>query len=199
MQPQTRCRFPRAGRGSSIVAAALALTFLAGCGGIVDREAEKTLLARMGETSVTVFPAFVRDGRKARYDDEAAAALARTIEQKQLAEAMTSDARVPISGPWRRNEARMLRDSAADFATYLASQPIETEYALLPEYLIGGRGAVVGVHAYVLGPNGRIALAVLLNSHHEPFKRVNPKTMGDCTQLLSDVLSERLERSGAGQ
>lgn len=176
-----------------VLCGSLALTF-GGCGGIVDKQAAARLRDAIGDTSITVFPAFVRDGEQHRYDADAARSIAEFLTQEGLATATVSDAEVPITSKWGMNQARMFRDSAADFSTYIGEHPIQTDYALLPEYLIGGRGTVVGVHLYLLDPQGTAAYAALLNSHHKVFTDVDPKTTSDCTTIAIDVM--RLDLAG---
>jgi hypothetical protein len=160
-----------------------------GCGGIIDDKAEARFRAAVGDTSITVFPAFVREGAEHRYDAGAAKRIADFMTQEKLATATVSDAEVPITSKWGMNQARMFRDSAADFSTYIGEHPIQTAYALLPEYLIGGRGKVGGVHIYLLDAEGTVAYAALFNSHHKLFNDVNPQNTDDCTTIVINNLS----------
>ena len=85
------------------------------------------------------------------------------------------------------DSAKMLKESAEAFATYLAEHPVATEYALLPEYLLG-RTTVGGIHCYIVDAENRWAYAVLLNSHWEEFIEMNPQTVDDCTPVLIEAL-----------
>jgi hypothetical protein len=163
------------------------------CRGIVDPAAEATFLKSLGETSITVFPAYVRgeQGTDPVYDAHAAQAIAGFIEEEDLATVTMSDEEVPITGSWHMNQAQMLKESAASFGGHLQDKPAESDYALLAEYLIGPR-TVMGIHCYVIDGEGRIAYVVLLNSHHEPFSAADPRTVGDCTEVLLSVLREDL-------
>ena len=173
-----------------------AVLIAGGCGSGADPAAEKMLLQNVGKTSVTVFPAFLRG--HGSYDENAAAKLGEFLNTAELAKATASDRRVPITGPWRMNQARMLGESVKEFAAYVRANPISTRYALLPEYL-GGKTEAVGIHAYVVDADGTVAFQVLLNSHWEEFSKAKPKTADDCTAVLIDVLRERLKRPAARQ
>ena len=99
---------------------------------------EKTreaFLASLGKTSITVFPAVVRSRSTSTYNDNASAKLTEFLSSSGLADATASDRHVPITGPWRMNQARMWRESAKEFGEYVRANPIGTRYALLPEYL----------------------------------------------------------------
>ena len=168
-----------------------------GCGSGADPAAEKMLLQNVGKTSVTVFPAVVRR-QTVSYDDNASVKLTEFLNTAGLADATASDRHVPITGPWRHNPARMLRESAKEFAAYVRANPIGTRYALLPEYLFGPTEAG-GIHAYVVDADGTVAFQVLLNSHWEEFSKAKPKTADDCTAVLIDVLRDRLKRPAARQ
>jgi hypothetical protein len=170
-----------------------------GCGGIVDADANAELLQALGDTSITVFPAFVRDGEEQKYDTEAASAIADFVTQENLATVTVSDVEVAITSKWGMNQAKMFRGSAADFSTYVQGNSTGTDYALLPEYLIGGRGTPVGVHLYLVDAEGTVAYAFLTNSHHEVFTDVDPKTLDDCTTMVLNKLRADLTPGGAAE
>ena len=166
-----------------------------GCGGIVDEKAEARFRAAIGNTSITVFPAFIRDGQEHRYEAGAAKTIGDFLTRENLATATVSDAEVPITSKWGMNQAKMFRGSAADFSAYVGEHPIGTDYALLPEYLISGGRAVGGVHLYLVDAEGTVAYGALLNSHWKEFNDVNPKTTDDCTTIVINKLRLDLARS----
>jgi hypothetical protein len=178
--------------------ALLALS-MGGCGGVVDKQAETHLYEAIGNTSITVFPAFVRDGDGRRYDADAANAIGAFLAQEELATVTVSNAEVPITGQWGANQAKMFRDSAADLGNFVRQNPIQTDYALLPEYLIGGRELPVGVHLYLVDAEGTVAYALLFNSHHQEFRDVDPQTVQDCTTILINRLRADLVDGSAAK
>ncbi len=175
------------------VLCASALWASAGCQGIVNDEANATFMKTLGQTSVTVYPAFVRQGKENAYEPGAAEAVGAFFADEGLATVTLSAEHVPITGGWHMNQARMLRESAEDFAKYVVEHDIQTDYALLPEYLTGSSGGVGGVHCYLLDAEGTVAYAMLLNSHHKPFYEANPQTVADCTTVLIGVLHDDLK------
>lgn len=170
-----------------------ALWASSGCRGIIDQAAETTFRNTLGHTSITVYPALVRQGKKNSYEPGAAEAVGTFFADGGLATVTVSQEQVPITGGWGMNQARMLRESAADFAKYVGEHNIETEYAMLPEYLTVGEGRVLGVHCYLLDAEGTVAYAMLLNSHHSPFYEADPQTIADCTAVLIGVLRNDLK------
>lgn len=169
-------------------AAGPALLALTGCQGPVDPNAEQAFKQKLGSTSVTVFPAFIRHGADGLYDPNAAVKIAAFLNEQKLAQASASTVEVPLTGEWRINQAKMFRISAESFAAYVKANPIETDYALLPEYLMGGGGGVGGVHCYLVSRDGTLAFGILLNSHQKIFSDANPKTKEDCTGILLEAL-----------
>ena len=167
---------------------------IGGCNGVVDPAANAAWEQSLGDTSITIFPAVVRTAELA-YDSTAASQIGEFITNDGLANVTLSDAQVPITGEWQSNQAAMLRESIADFAQYIADHPIETDYALLAEYLIGGLNLPVGIHAYILNGQGQVADVVLLNSHWAPFADADPATVEDCTTVLIAVLDDELTTS----
>jgi hypothetical protein len=176
--------------GWTVLAVVLVLN-MGGCQGVLDEEANRAFRASLGGTSVTVFATYVRD-EPGRYDPEAARAAADLFESRGLARVAISDAEVPIAGEWHSNQAKMFAESTQAFAAYLAAHPVDTDYAALAEYLIGGRGVPVGVHFYLLDGAGKCAYAVLSNSHHTEFQAVDPQTVADATEVLLRRLRQDL-------
>lgn len=177
---------------AAIVAGALLVT-LAGCGSVVDPGAEQQFMTHLADASITVFPAYVRNGADHHYAAPAAAAIAECLTECNLGRVAVSDDEVPITSQWGVNQSRMFRESVADFVAFLGEHPVDTDYALLPEYLIGGGGKVVGVHTYVLASDGTCAYAIGLNSHHQAFNDVNPQSPDDCTTIIINVLRAELQ------
>jgi hypothetical protein len=177
---------------SSIIAmGGIMAVLVGGCSSIVDPEASKAFHQSLGSTSITVFPTFVR-GADRSYDADAAGQIGEFLTADGLAGVTVSSEEVPITGSWGMNQARMLRDSMEDFAAYVTEHRIDTEYALMAEYLILGTGVPGGIHCYVLDAEGRSAHVVLLNSHWSAFSDANPQTTDDCTAVLIEVLREDL-------
>lgn len=176
--------------GCILAVVGMGVVLLAGCAGPVDQAAKDAFLGSLGNTSITVFPAFVRDGEPP-YDENAAVSIGEFLTDEGLAEVAISQEQVPITGPWHNNQARMLRESAAEFAEYLKANPTATQYGLLPEYLAGDWG-VGGIHCYIVDADNRLAFVVLQNSHWPIFTEVNPQTVDDCTEVLIRVLRESL-------
>ena len=167
------------------------LVTASGCQFPVDRVAKEAFWGNLGETSVTVFPAFVRRGNEASWDQAAAQRVGAFFADKDLAEVTLSDAQVPITGSWHHSQPRMLGESAEAFAAYTKEHPVATEFALLPEYLMG-RSRAGGIHCYVVDAQSRLAYVVLRNSHWPIFAEMDPKSVDDCTDVLVRVLEDEL-------
>jgi hypothetical protein len=181
---------------SWLSAAALSCAaMLFGFGSIVDKDAARMFRSDLGHTSIAVLPVVVRRGESFAHDSAAAGAVARFFEERNLATAIVSEHRMSIGGGWRMNEARMLRESAADVSTFLAAHPANTAYVVYAEYLLGGTGRVVAVHVTVHDWQGRVAYARLVNSHAAIFTTVKPADTKDCTRMLIHALQEDLGRS----
>jgi len=178
--------------GCIVAMGGIATVFASGCGSIVNPQAKEALFQTLGNTSFTVFPTFVR-ALDTSYDEDAAREIGEFLTGEDLGDVALSTENVPIIGSWGMNQAKMLRESAEDFAGYVRDHPIETEYALLAEYLILGTGIPGGIHCYVLDAQGRVAHVVLLNSHWSAFADADPQTVEDCTGVLIEVLRDDLK------
>ena len=181
--------------GLMALAGLLTLT-TGGCGGVEDAEAAKLFDASLGDMTVTVFPAYVRDSDP-HYDATESAKIADFLQSEGYADCTLSDVDVPIAGDWGMDESKMYRNSLKSFQNYLAAHPVDTDYALLPEYLMG-RDAVGGVHIYVVARDGRVPFGTGVNSHFAEFKEVDPKTVADATEVaIRRMRNEFKERASA--
>ncbi|UCE60402.1 MAG: hypothetical protein JSU63_01375 [Phycisphaerales bacterium] len=176
---------------STVTLVGFAMLLGCGCASIADPQANAVFREALGHTTITIFPTYVRD-EEPYYHAESAQAIGDFFVEQNVADVTLSHAEVPITSEWGMNQAKMLKDSAADFTRHLQGNPIETEYGLLAEYLIGGRGVPVGVHAYIMTAAGTCADVALLNSHWEAFTAVDPQTVDDCTTVLLNALREEL-------
>lgn len=157
------------------------LVALTGCQGAIDKAAAAKFQKSLGQTSLAVFPAYIRT-HEPYYDVEVAERLATYFRARKLGTVAVVDAQVPITGEWRMNQHRMFRAGIADLGTHVAQHGLETDYAVMAEYL-GGRDEFCGVHLYVVDGDGRAAYGTGLNSHHAEFRPI-PKTVDECTQSL---------------
>jgi hypothetical protein len=163
-----------------------------GCQSAVDRQAAELFEAKLGNTSITVFATYVRDGETPTYDPASAGEIGDLLANDGVATVTQDASEVPITSEWGMNEARMFQESLANFTAYLGEHPLTTEYGLLAEYLIGGQGVPVGVHIYVVDGEGRCAYGTGVNSHHDAFNSVNPQNVADCTTIALNVLNDDL-------
>lgn len=173
---------------------------LAGCNREPSAE-EQRFLAALGDTSITVYPAYVRIGRSGHYDAGCADRIAAFLRDAKLADVTRSDAQPDLDRGWHSNQARMWRESCDAFAEFVKANPPPTDYALIAEYLKGAeQGVAGGVHVYVVTREGAEAFGVLLNSHHKTFRDVNPSTPDECTTAAIREVKRRLdeERPRAG-
>ena len=171
------------------------LVTASGCQFPVDREAKEAFWGGLGETSIMVFPAFVRTGKEDSYNQAAAEKIGAFFTDKVLAAVSLSDAHVPITGSWHSSQPTMLEESAEAFADYVKEHPVATEFALLPEYMLV-ESRPRRLHCYVVDSNGRLAYVVLRNSKWPIFAEVNPRSVEDCTEVLIRVLEEELRLVG---
>jgi len=164
----------------------------AACGRYAEETSEKEFLRSLGQTSITVFPAYIRQHKSSSYDSAAAASIAAFLRNEGFAEAVLSNEKVPISGAFRVNQSRMFRETSREFASYLRVNPIQTRYALITEYLMTGNEGVGGVHCYVIRKDGMRAFGVLLNSHHKSFAQAAPfllrSSVGEGALLVAEEL-----------
>jgi len=89
------------------------------------------------------------------------------------------------------NEQRSLWELARGFQAHLAALPVDSDYALLAEYVMSrDRTQVVAVHFVVCTGKGEWVVVDYQNDHHDDYQGVAPKSVDDCDRLVL----KRLER-----
>ena len=163
----------------------------------LDHGANHQFMQRIGGTSITVFPACVREGDGQSYNNAAAGRIAKFLSRADVAGATLSEARVPVTGQWRTPWHKMVRQSAKALGRYVRAHPMDTPYALLPVYWMSGSGVAKGVRAYVVDARGRLAWAVIetVRPHRRLFDEASPKTVDDCTAVVIEMLDRSIEKS----
>lgn len=188
-------RVRRPARALSLFVAAALLLSAGACGGILDEEAQAAFRARLGSVSFTVYPAFTRSPQGNGWDDASAVRLATAIADAGCGMATASNVHVPITGEVHMNQARMWKESAAEFGAWIAANTPATDYAILPEYIgVPATQEAGGIHAYVVDRQGKLIDGVLLNDHQEVFSSAHPRTAEDCTGVLVTVMRQEWAR-----
>jgi hypothetical protein len=184
-----------------------------------DAQAEKLLLSRLGKATVTVFPAVVRRPDGTSHDAAARDALRESFGTEGVGKATASQTKVDLGKLEGESQWEVFQGSLARFVEHLRTHPVDTEFAVLVEFLVtrGGPGgeAVRGIHCFILDGQGRSAAAFLMNSDHAPFQdarlriaEITPesrkKLLAACTRALLEAFRKlsadhRARRAGRGQ
>ena len=179
--------------------AALALgacLLLAACSSPVDERLRADFHAALGHTTITVYPAAVLSNTEAGNWHDAASAdrLAAWLGAQGLATATVSSEEVGLPLPGQGFQYDVFKAGAAAFGEHVRAHGLAGDYALLAEYLVTrvpeGGSRAGGVHAFVVDAQGRLVDALLLNSHHELFRKAAAATPADCTELVIAALAE---------
>ncbi|NQT96308.1 MAG: hypothetical protein HQ562_01070 [Candidatus Marinimicrobia bacterium] len=166
----------------------LAGAILAACNFPLSKEAAKKFKSRPGPFSVTVFPIRVVSGPNAEYDAELGRELLAWLEEKNLASGRVGET-VEFPVQWHMDQSKMLKETAAAFASQVTSMAIETEYAFLAELLCNrNKTDVGGIHYFLTNAKGEFVSVGLNNSHWAEYKAVMPKSPVDGVEVVKLML-----------
>ncbi|MGC8724200.1 MAG: hypothetical protein ACP5VF_10070 [Acidobacteriota bacterium] len=172
------------------------------CGDLVDANAAKALRESIGHETVTVFPAFVLNTEGHTYSVGSAPLLAELMTTEGLGIAQPSGKEVPVQTAWQMNDTSLLRECASDLVAYVRANPISTDYALFPQFLMGESRARA-IQCVAVDSRGRIVFALLLNGRSPLFREAPTATTEECSRLLNLALRsawrEAQEAKGAGE
>ena len=172
------------------------------CSGLVDEEQMETFFSSLGNTSMTVYPTYIKrmaidqagkpsghDAGNSGYESTEAERLAAFIRCESMADVTVSSEAIPLDKKWQRSQYGILKASSRAFGDYVASHPIDTDYAVLAEYVIP-YDKVWAVHAYVVNARGDLVWLLHLNEHFDVFTSVDPRTPRDATDVLLNYLRQ---------
>ena len=177
-----------------------------------DAVAEKLFLSRLGKATVTVFPAVVRRPNGASHDLATRDALVKLVGTEGAGKPKASETKVDLGPIKGQVQWDVYRSSLTHFVKHLRTHPVDTEFAVLVEFLISPEGsggeAVRAIHCFILDAQRRNAASFLMNSNHGPFQRAQlrvadrtlgagKKLMAAATRALLESLREQLAGYGA--
>ncbi|MGA9750645.1 MAG: hypothetical protein WBS54_02535 [Acidobacteriota bacterium] len=169
------------------LAVLLILALPISCGDLVDANAAKALRESIGRETVTVFPAFVLGTEGHTYNAGAAPLIAELLTTEGLGIAQPSGREVPVQMAWQMNDASLLRECASDLVAYVRANPISTDYALFPQFLMGETRARA-IQCVAVDARGRVAFALVLNGQNPLFREAPTATTEECSRLLNLAL-----------
>jgi hypothetical protein len=167
----------------------LPIVLLAGCGvRMVPKTQQKKFST--GEL-IYVYPVHILK-RNSSFDSVYAKKIVDCINEHEGMRAVFVNRTPLVNSTWHMNEARMFKESFDAFSTFIQDDlPSDASYALLVEFLI--LPYELDLHYYLVEKKSRKAVMLnLINSHHDLYKEVNPKTPDDGVVLFDKVFSENL-------
>ena len=157
----------------------------------------------LGKINITIFPTIVRSFSWTIYDQSSSKRIGTFFETNNLAKVQYSNKKIDMSKSMSGIQWNLFKKSMSLFADYLKEHPIDTEYALVVEYLVSprrivsprrsGGEAVGGIQCYVLDSSGSNAFSFLLNSHHELFIDAQLKTDNATAESRDELVKKSTE------
>ncbi len=182
-------------------AACFALALLSGCWTYVTPMAQSRFDSRRDLVTLTIYPPHVAcQGHPTRADPALGRELVDWMNGRRLARATLVRPGVPIAVEWGANQAAMAQRSAEAFGASVARAALPTDYALLVELLCNHEEtAVIAVHYYLAERSGLLAAGGLANSHHEEFKRLQPKDRHAGLAVAEAMIERRWRETDSAQ
>lgn len=167
-----------------------------GCTGIVDEGQMEEFFADLGDTSITVYRTYIKrmakdksgnplgqDAFNSGYERTETERLAAFLRSECLAKVTVSTKDVQLGGEWQKSQYGIFKASSRAFGDYIASHPIDSQYAIMAEYVIPQK-KIWAVHAYVVNAKGELVWLLHLNEHSDIFTDINPQIPSEGTDVL---------------
>lgn len=170
------------------------------CTSLVNEKQMEQFFADLGNTSMTIYPTYIKrmakddsskplghDAWNSGYEHKETERLAAFLRCECLAQVTVLDDEVPLGGKWQKTQYGIFKTSSRAFGDYVAAHPIDTEYAMMVEYVIPF-DKVWAIHAYVVNAKGEIVWILHLNEHFDVFTDINPQIPSEATDVLLGYL-----------
>jgi hypothetical protein len=153
------------------------------------KERSDKLSANLNSARIGVYATRVNQNT----DTDSAERLARLVAQQLGCRANSIGKTVSIEIKPSSNQQKRLWDLARGFRAHLRSDPPETDYALLAEYLFDpASGAVHAVNFVVCEKSGDWVIVDFQNDQHDDFRRMAPNSVENCDRLTAECMARRL-------
>ncbi|NNE07693.1 MAG: hypothetical protein HKN20_03940 [Gemmatimonadetes bacterium] len=104
-----------------------------------------------------------------------------------------------LKGEGWPNEMAVLWIFARAAREQVREQPQGSGYALFADYWFAPDGRVWAVHFVVCDQNGDWVIVDMQNSHHEDFRKIDPKDIADCDRIVQERLAMYLKEGDHSQ
>lgn len=158
------------------------------------KPAQVPLSTILKDSTVTVFPGVVQTQDGISYDKKTAERIETMLKDFTTVAVSVSSIEIDMEGtaPEKGYQYDLFQNSLKRFGETVKKQAVETDYALVTDYLISKTPdsgyATGGVHCYVVNQNGEKQYLLLLNSHHKLFQDANLKTNEQTPEGLQHVV-----------
>lgn len=141
---------------------------------VTESDKYKQFYNSLKEKGITIFPGVVRDDDGTTYDLASRDTIASLFQNRGVSSVQIADQGVDLGGVEGLNaQWALFERSMSLFSDYLKANAIDSGYALMPEYVVGGTINVI--QCYILDSDGEDAFSFLLNSHQKLFTDAQQK------------------------
>ena len=157
-------------------------------------------LQQLRNSSITIYPVVVvRETGISELDTTSASEFGDFFKAETNAAVTLSDQRMSSVTPWAAMAKGTWHEGADALKSHILKNPIQTDYAIMIAYVIPrGRAANV-IHAFMANARGELIRRVRITRQNQVFVDAAPRNASDCTDLLMQVLSDRIRLIEAQQ
>jgi len=156
---------------------------------VTESDKYKRFYNSLKEKGITIFPAVVINDDGITYDLASRDTIASFFQSRGVSSVHLADEEMDIGGTEGLNSQWALFErSMSMFSDHLKANAMDSGYALMAEYVVGGTIHVI--QCYILDSNGDDAFSFLLNSHQKLFTDAQQEIDAEALESRDELIGK---------
>lgn len=173
----------------------LVLMFAAGCQSSAPPVNETNFKDVVKNSSITIYPTVVADRLRlgqATYHPDEARKLGEWVTSTSNVTIKYSDDHLRSTAAWGDDYRGGPHDGIESLKAHVQANPVATDFAGVAVYQITPESGATAIYLFMVTKEGKLARWFWANRRNKVFRDANPRTPADCTNLLVNIIDDRV-------
>lgn len=174
--------------------AGLVLAGLIGCQSTAPPN-EPNFIKQVKKSSVTIYPTVIATANvpgPLTYDSNEATKLGEWAKGHADVTVAYAKDQIKSATPWGVDYRGRGRDGIKSLEAHVKANPVATDFGVVAVYQFSDAGHAAAIYMFMVTREGKLARWFHADRTHKVFRDANLRTPADCTNLLVNILADRI-------